>query len=148
MGGHLSSPVVASEIKRFTQRYCRSGPLHPSLFSLSPSGVCHASDVTIRAVGSYIKSINDPTISPLFHPKGGTVSFLLHFPSRLRDSALRSTVSCRARTFLPLFLSPGIERADDRLVYFSSSSSTSLPLFRYKIRPQLLQKVMSLPDKS
>ncbi|KKO18127.1 MAG: hypothetical protein BROFUL_03176 [Candidatus Brocadia fulgida] len=75
MGGHLSSLVVASEIKRFTQRCYRSGPLHPSLFNLSPSGVCHASDVTTGAVGSYIKSVqtrtfyrgNDPAISPLFH---------------------------------------------------------------------------------
>ncbi len=73
MDGHLSSLAVASEIKRLTQRYSRSGPLHPSLFSLSPSGVCHASDVTTGAVGSYIKSILIPryltrNMTPPFHP--------------------------------------------------------------------------------
>ena len=102
-------------------------PLHPSLFSLSPSGVCHASDVTIEAVGSYIKSIlipvfnqgNDPAISPLFHQKDGTVFFLLHFPSRHRDSALRSTVSCGARTFLPSLPFMRIVRTDDHLVYLN-----------------------------
>lgn len=106
MGSHLSSLGVASEIKRFTRRYYRSGPLHPSLFNLSPGGVYHASDVTTGAVGSYIKS----TMTPPFHPypmKNGTVYFLLHFPSRYRDSALRSTVSCGARTFLPLFFPKG-----------------------------------------
>src|SRR3990167_2801500 len=85
-------------------------PLHPSLFSLSPSGVCHASDVTIRAVGSYIKSIlipvfnqgNDPTISPLFHQKDGTVYFLLHFPSRHRDSPVPGTLPLGAPAFPPL----------------------------------------------
>ena len=101
-------------------------PLHPSLFSLSPSGVCHASDVAIRAVGSYIKSIrvslfltrgNDPAISPLFHQKYGTVYFLLHFPSRHRDSALRSAVSCGARTFLPSLPFIRTVRTDDHLVY-------------------------------
>ncbi len=100
MGDHLSSPVVANEIKRFTQRYCRSGPLHPSLFNLSPSGVCHASDVTTGAVGSYIKSIQTlffltgkrPHHFTLIPPKrwNGIFSVALSFPS----PGLRVTEHC------------------------------------------------------
>jgi len=32
----------------------KGGSPYSSLFSLSPSGVCHASPITQRAVGSYI----------------------------------------------------------------------------------------------
>ena len=42
----------------------KSGSLYSSLFSLSPSGVYHASPITQRAVGSYIK----PKSAPPFHP--------------------------------------------------------------------------------
>jgi len=35
------------------------------------------------------------------HLSHRAVSFLWHFPSRHRDSALRSTLPCGARTFLP-----------------------------------------------
>nr|CAJ71464.1 unknown protein [Candidatus Kuenenia stuttgartiensis] len=52
-------------------------------------------------MGSYIKPFG-PAISPLSHrKKDETVYFLLHFPSRRRDSALRSTAPYGARTFLP-----------------------------------------------
>ena len=61
--------------------YCRSGPLHPSLFNLSPSGVCHASDVTTGAVGSYIKSITTPPFHPYPMKTGdGIFSVALSFP--------------------------------------------------------------------
>ena len=62
------------------------------LFGLAPGGVCQASDVTTGAVSSYL------AFSPL---PNRAVCFLWHFPSRHRDSALRSTLPCGARTFLP-----------------------------------------------
>jgi len=144
VGGHLSSLVVANEIKRFTRRYYGSGPLHPSLFNLSPSGVCIASDVTTRAVGSYIKSI----MTPPFHPYpmkrwDGIFSVALSFPS----PGLRVTEHCVLwSSDFPPALSQRRKRAGDHLVYSSSKSPS--PLFRNKIRPQLWQKVRSLPDKS
>ncbi|ODS33111.1 MAG: hypothetical protein SCARUB_01735 [Candidatus Scalindua rubra] len=49
-------------------RGLKSGSLYSSLFSLSPSGVCHASLITQKAVGSYIKPIIGPhlfTLTPL-----------------------------------------------------------------------------------
>src|ERR1700683_359286 len=45
----------------------------PLLFDLAPRGVCHASRVTARAVGSY------PTFSPL--PSGDRKRWLSRFPS-------------------------------------------------------------------
>lgn len=63
--------------------------------------------------------------------KSRTVYFLLHFPSRYRDSALRSTASCGARTFLPK-LSKGFywcfldnPRRSPRLLHSYSSSLVS-----------------------
>ena len=117
MGGHLSSLVVANEIKRFTRRYYGSGPLHPSLFNLSPSGVCIASDVTTRAVGSYIKSI----MTPPFHPYpmkrwDGIFSVALSFPS----PGLRVTEHCVlwSSDFPPALLSLGIQEPATALSTF------------------------------
>lgn len=76
-------------------------PSNASLFGLAPGGVCQASDVATGAVSSYL------AFSPLPNQIGslsnGAVYFLWHFPSRRRDSVLRSTLPCGARTFLPSF---------------------------------------------
>ena len=83
----------------------KSGSLYSSLFSLSPSGVYHASPITQRAVGSYIKPISGPTFSPLPSEKSflfshRAVYFLWHFPWDHSHSVLQSAVSYGARTFL------------------------------------------------
>ena len=70
----------------------------PSLFGLSPGGVCPASPVTRTAVRSY------RTISPL--PAGKrvssqAVSFLWHFPWPRGRLLLATTLTRSARTFLP-----------------------------------------------
>ncbi len=71
-----------------------------------------------RLVSSYL------TVSPLpLHDVAGwppeAVSSLWHFPSRCRDWALPSTLSCGARTFLP----PELSQASDHSVRFSNSFS-------------------------
>ena len=75
-----------------------AGHRQPSLFGLSPGGVCPASPVTRTAVRSY------RTISPL--PAGKrvssqAVSFLWHFPWPRGRLPLATTLTRGARTFLP-----------------------------------------------
>jgi hypothetical protein len=74
-------------------------PSNVPLFGLAPGGVCHASDVTIGAVSSYLAF--SPLPNEAHRSPDRAVYFLWHFPSRLRDSVLRSTLPCGARTFLP-----------------------------------------------
>jgi hypothetical protein len=72
-----------------------NGPFSSApLFGLSPGGVYKASPVT-RRTGALL-----PHLFTLTPPRGGAVSFLLHFPSRFRDSTLWSTLPCGVRTFL------------------------------------------------
>ena len=71
-------------------------PSNASLFSLAPGGVYPALPVTRQAVSSYL------AISPLpvgFRPIGGVFSVALSpgYPA----FALRTTVPCGVRTFLP-----------------------------------------------
>jgi len=68
-----------------------------SLCGLAPSGVCHATPVTGRAVGSY------STFSPLPAAvrRGPAVRFLWHSPRGHPHQALPGTSPCGARTFLP-----------------------------------------------
>jgi hypothetical protein len=72
-----------------------------SLFGLAPGGVYQASPVT-RGTGELLPRHFTLTPPPRRRNADGTgaVSFLWHFPSRHRDSALRSTLPCGARTFL------------------------------------------------
>ena len=72
-----------------------------SLFGLAPGGVYQASPVT-RGTGELLPRHFTLTPPPWRLNANGTgaVSFLWHFPSRHRDSVLRSTLPCGARTFL------------------------------------------------
>jgi len=75
----------------------KSGPLRPELLGFASDGVYHASDVTIRAVSSYL------TFSPLpAHLRCGAVCFLWYFPPApmVRAFRLGSILPCEARTFL------------------------------------------------
>ena len=72
-----------------------SGPLsNAPLFGLAPGGVYKASPVT-QGTGALLPHLF--TLTPL---KCGAVYFLLHFPSRRRDSTLWSTLPYGVRTFL------------------------------------------------
>ena len=86
--------------------------------------------------------------TPPFHPYptkkwDGIFSVALSFPS----PGLRVTERCIlwSSDFPPVPLIYKIVGTDDHLVYFVSSSGSSLPLSKYKILPQLWQKVISLP---
>jgi hypothetical protein len=75
-------------------------PSNAPLFGLAPGGVYRASPVT-RGTGALLP--HRFTLTAPLLPDGITdtaVYFLLHFPSRHRDSALRSTLPCGVRTFL------------------------------------------------
>jgi len=74
-------------------------PSNVPLFGLAPGGVYQASGVTTGAVSSYLAFSPLPNQTGL--PSKRAVYFLWHFPSRHRDSALRSTLPYGARTFLP-----------------------------------------------
>ena len=67
------------------------------LFGLAPGGVYKASPVT-QGTGALLPHLF--TLTPL---KCGAVYFLLHFPSRHRDSTLWSTLPYGVRTFLWIF---------------------------------------------
>jgi len=56
---HFSAMCVATHLKQPTRGYKRLGAKALRLFGLAAGGVCHATDVTTRAVRSY------RTISPL-----------------------------------------------------------------------------------
>ena len=58
------------------------------------------------------------TVSPLPCLDGKAVCFLLHVPSRRRDSTLWSTLPCGVRTFLQ-----PLKGASDRLAYSDRYSS-------------------------
>jgi hypothetical protein len=73
-------------------------PSNAPLFGLALGGVCHASNVTIGAVSSYLAF--SPLPDRMDQPSNQAVYFLWHFPSRHRDWVLPSTLPCRARTFL------------------------------------------------
>lgn len=151
MGDHSSSLAVASEIKRPTRRYSEAGRFIPLYLAFLPVGFAMPS---MSPSKRWALTLSLP--APPFHPypinKDETVYFLLHFPSRHRDSALRSTVPCGARTFLPLnnksedLLQPAI--TSSTFILFYNSSNSSLPSSKYKIRPQLWQKVRSFLDIS
>ena len=94
-GDHSSGTAVADRLERLT-RERTSGQLGSSthaddhsLFSLAPSGVCHASRVTTAPVRSY------RTISPLPRNRGGIFSVALSLgsppPGVTRHPALRSS---------------------------------------------------------
>jgi len=76
-----------------------------------------------RSPGELVRSYR--TFSPLpgeigAGPYHRAVSFLWHFPSRHRDSALRSTLPCGARTFLPPL--DGLKDTSDRLAYSDTTN--------------------------
>ena len=88
---HSSSLAVADEIERPTRELERT-TLNVPLFGLAPGGVYKASVVTGGA-GELLPHLFTLT-------RFLAVFFLLHFPSRCRDWALPSALSCGARTFL------------------------------------------------
>ncbi len=71
------------------------------LFGLAPGGVYQAPAVTGGA-GELLPHPFTLTPAAGAQPAAGAVSFLWHFPSRRRDWALPSALSCGARTFLSL----------------------------------------------
>ena len=81
-----------------------------NLFGLAPGGVYQAVTVT-RYTGELLPFQahtlrREPAAAGTFSPfpalRGWWFPFLWHFPSRYRDSGLRSTSPCGARTFLPV----------------------------------------------
>ncbi len=85
-------------------------PSDVPLFGLAPDGVYQAFPVT-RKTGALLPhrfTLTCPTIAM----DGQAVFFLLHFPSRHRDSTLWSVLSCGVRTFLQA----GSPLPSDRLV--------------------------------
>jgi hypothetical protein len=72
-------------------------PSNAPLRGLAPDGVCHATPVTERAVGSY------STVSPLpgAASRPRRFAFLWHFPRGRPHRALPGILPCGARTFLP-----------------------------------------------
>ena len=79
-GGHFSGTDLAAGLERPTRKGIGAGRRHrPSLFGLSPGGVCPARPVTRPAVRSY------RTVSPLPPPRrraGGLFSVALSLASR------------------------------------------------------------------
>jgi len=98
--GHSSSLDVAIEIKRPTRELGRTTLQRSPIWSCSrwglPSTRCHQRDWWALTSPFHPYHLRISKISQ------GAVSFLWHFPSRHRDWALPSTLSCGARTFLSL----------------------------------------------
>ena len=91
-----SQPVGFGRAALMIERLAPFDRVH--LRGLAPGGVCLATPVTERAVGSY------PAISPLPRRSsrfGGAVCFLWHSPRGHPHRALPGTLLCGARTFLP-----------------------------------------------
>jgi hypothetical protein len=90
--GH-ALPRASSSLPRSSGGQPSNAPLR----GLAPDGVCLATTVTDRAVGSY------STVSPLPDPiaRGGRSAFLWHFPRGHPHRALPGILPCGARTFLP-----------------------------------------------
>jgi len=77
---------------------------NPSYLALLRVGFAEHPRSPEGLVSSYL------TVSPLPRSRTGAVCSLWHFPSRHRDSALRSTLPCGARTFLPPRVGPATAR--------------------------------------
>ena len=77
-------------------------PLNVPLFGLAPGGVYKASPVTRRtgALLPHLFTLTWKGLSSMLDNPWRAVCFLLHFPSRHRDSTLWSTLPCGVRTFL------------------------------------------------
>jgi hypothetical protein len=90
---HSSRVPVARHLTQPT-RELRRAALNVPLFGLAPGGVYKASPVT-RETGALL-----PHLFTLTGHFCQAVFFLLHFPSRCRDSTLWSTLPCGVRTFL------------------------------------------------
>ncbi len=98
--------TVARHLLRPTRELGRT-ILNVPLFGLAPGGVCRAP----RSPGKLVRPYR--TFSPLpcetsKMPPHRAVYFLLHFPSRCRDSTLWSTLPCGVRTFLQSINRPAI----------------------------------------
>ena len=104
--GHSSRAPVTRRFKRPTRERRADHPTYAPLFGLAPSGVYQALDVATETgellPHRFTLTSKDCQQAP-FHE---AVYFLWHFPSRRRDWALPSTLSCGARTFLPSGLPP------------------------------------------
>jgi len=116
---HSSRTPVARRLPRPTRKLGRDALIRFPIWSCTWRGLQSFSG----------RPENWWALTPPFHPYRAlpqrsalAVYFLLHFPSRRRDSALRSAIPCGVRTFLQH------DVAGDRLVcsdrfYFSCSSS-------------------------
>ena len=93
-------PRGFSEADRFIPPYLAFLPVGFAMPPTSPPG--RWALTLSRGPGVYPK--RQPRHFTLIPSEDETVYFLLHFPSRHRDSALRSTASYGARTFLPSLL--------------------------------------------
>ncbi|WDN87311.1 hypothetical protein BuS5_00279 [Desulfosarcina sp. BuS5] len=90
---------VARHFLRPTRELWRATLAAP-LFGLAPGGVYKASPVT-RGTGALLPHLFTLTFfADLYRSAKKAVYFLLHFPSRHRDSTLWSTLPCGVRTFL------------------------------------------------
>ena len=94
---HLSSPAIAGRIEQPTRltnpaqaelqngQLCQNGS-ERGIFGFAPGGVCHASDITAGAVGSY------PTIAPLpVYRKTGTIGRVFSVTLSVGSPLLRVT---------------------------------------------------------
>lgn len=114
---HSSRTTITRSLKRPTRELGRA-TLNALLFGLAPSGVYHATNVTINAVRSY------RTLSPLPDPAcAGHRRFALCCTGRgFPPQALPGTLPYGARTFLPSARLPrrGRRRSGDCLVSFGA----------------------------
>src|SRR4030042_899446 len=87
----LDPDKVGTKIRRGTSQ----GGIYSTLLK---AGFTKLGMLPSQLVSSYL------TFSPLSRQKSGRFPFLWHFPWGCPHSVLRSTLPCRARTFLPLCL--------------------------------------------
>ena len=95
--GHFSRSTIARTLQQPTRGVLIEVGYSRRILGLAPAGVCHATGVATRAVGSY------PTISPL--PLSGRFAFCCTFRHRgINHGAqeLPGSLAHGARTFLEL----------------------------------------------
>ncbi len=123
-GNHSSRMPVARHFKRPTRELERAVLKHSSIWSCTEWG--------LPSFSSHLK--NWCALTAPFHPYpvgDGAVCFLLHLPSRRRDSTLWSILPCGVRTFLRFGLQP-----NQRLPALLRPLFINSPIFASSIRQQ------------